>query len=458
MNGTHYGVFCAQCGFAHNMPSSQEHHVTEKPCRTCGVVKELAAFPRSNGSHDGHKHTCSTCAAQQKDEQRTQQQAAKEQHDKENALLRSHGYRWKKVVRRALDYEGWEEEWEEWALFHRDGHEVARAEALQAIAGLPAEASSETPTPEPAVLVFPLVLPPTILPPLKGTERQISWADDIRRRQLTHVRNALTALAEQVGALPDLRLRLAQLPHMDSAGWWIQHRDDAPDVLLKHVKRGSAAHDVNRPYVHTRGEAVVLARQLLDGPTLFLDTETTGLDADAALVDIALIRESGAVALDLLINPERPIPDDATAIHNITNAMVADEPVFATLWPMIWAHLQEVRYIAVYNASFDMPLIRRHASALHTRDKTMPIWSYRQADDVLRLYLAYCGSSNHIGLRDACAALGIKNQIAHRALSDARATLELVRHIASGVAPSLHLRGEALPDQSIDESSGEEFP
>jgi len=114
MGGILYGKYCAQCGFGHNTLSGQEHHLSEKSCTVCGVVKELTAFPRSNGSYDGHRHTCSACAAQQKDEQQKQRQDAKEDREKENALLRSHGYRWKKVVRRDIDEEGWEGEWEDW--------------------------------------------------------------------------------------------------------------------------------------------------------------------------------------------------------------------------------------------------------------------------------------------------------------------------------------------------------
>ncbi len=140
MNGTRYGAYCAQCGFAHNMPSSQEHHVIEKQCKVCEIVKELAAFPRSNGSHDGHKHICIMCAEQQKNKQQELREDAKEQHEKENALLRSRGYRWKKVVRRDIDEEGWEAQWEELVLISPDGHEVSKAEALRAIANNPAPA------------------------------------------------------------------------------------------------------------------------------------------------------------------------------------------------------------------------------------------------------------------------------------------------------------------------------
>jgi len=74
----------------------------------------------------------------------------------------------------------------------------------------------------------------------------------------------------------------------------------------------------------------------------------------------------------------------------------------------------------------------------------------------MRLYAAYCGSTtHHRGLRDARAAMGITNQIAHHALSDAKDTLEVVRHMASGVAPSLNRSAEPMPDLSGEQSFDE---
>ena len=49
---------------------------------------------------------------------------------------------------------------------------------------------------------------------------------------------------------------------------------------------------------------------LADPATIFLDTETTGLDAYAELVDIAVVDAAGRVLLDSLVRPRRPIPAD----------------------------------------------------------------------------------------------------------------------------------------------------
>lgn len=54
---------------------------------------------------------------------------------------------------------------------------------------------------------------------------------------------------------------------------------------------------------------------------IILDTETTGLDNTAEIVEISVINDQGEVLLDTLIKPTKPIPGDATAIHGITNEM-----------------------------------------------------------------------------------------------------------------------------------------
>jgi len=69
-------------------------------------------------------------------------------------------------------------------------------------------------------------------------------------------------------------------------------------------------------------------------PATVLDCETTGLDpARDRVVSLAALRFAGSartahVTLDMLVDPGVPIPPRSTAIHGITDAMVASAPVF----------------------------------------------------------------------------------------------------------------------------------
>lgn len=73
----------------------------------------------------------------------------------------------------------------------------------------------------------------------------------------------------------------------------------------------------------------VLARQEQQMEFVSYDTETTGLGSGARVVEIAAVKWRGGVEVARfasLVNPGCPIPAEATAIHGITDAMVADAP------------------------------------------------------------------------------------------------------------------------------------
>ena len=70
----------------------------------------------------------------------------------------------------------------------------------------------------------------------------------------------------------------------------------------------------------------------LDRPLAVFDLETTGIDpAEDRIVEIAVLRiepGGGRESRTRRINPERPIPPPATAIHGIRDEDVRDAPTF----------------------------------------------------------------------------------------------------------------------------------
>src|SRR5689334_4701841 len=107
-----------------------------------------------------------------------------------------------------------------------------------------------------------------------------------------------------------------------------------------------------------RQEAIQLAREKLARMPLYLDTETTGLDPTAEIVDIAVLDHDGTVLVDTLIRPAAPIPADATRVHGITNTMVAGAPRWKEAWPRVAAALKG-RLVAIYNMDYDRRLMRQ---------------------------------------------------------------------------------------------------
>jgi DNA polymerase III epsilon subunit family exonuclease len=93
------------------------------------------------------------------------------------------------------------------------------------------------------------------------------------------------------------------------------------------------------------------------------DTETTGLSPVAAqLVELSGVKfkASGEVVdtFSTLINPEQAIPPEVTAIHGITDEMVAGQPVWREAVPQFlnWLGGDDTVLLA-HNANFDVGFI-----------------------------------------------------------------------------------------------------
>lgn len=85
-----------------------------------------------------------------------------------------------------------------------------------------------------------------------------------------------------------------------------------------------------------------------------LDTETTGLDKRAEIASIAVIGSNGVVKLNTLVHPTRPIPQEATAIHGITNEMVKGALPFPS---ELLANMLADRDVVIYNAQYDVGML-----------------------------------------------------------------------------------------------------
>lgn len=89
---------------------------------------------------------------------------------------------------------------------------------------------------------------------------------------------------------------------------------------------------------------------------LYLDTETTGLSPrmGATIVEVAIVDDTGRALINSLVNPGKPIPWQATNVHGITNAMVANQPTLTQLMPQIDAVVKN-QQVVIYNSAFDVP-------------------------------------------------------------------------------------------------------
>lgn len=82
-----YNAWCPICNFRHNRPSGQTEHPREKACEACGHVKPLSAYPRSNGSWNGHQRACLQCTAARKTQEAAHKAEAKAIEEAKPLLL-----------------------------------------------------------------------------------------------------------------------------------------------------------------------------------------------------------------------------------------------------------------------------------------------------------------------------------------------------------------------------------
>ncbi len=99
----------------------------------------------------------------------------------------------------------------------------------------------------------------------------------------------------------------------------------------------------------------------LKNPIIFLDLETTGVDVSRdRIVEISLVKVMPGGDREVKtrrVNPEMPIPAEATAIHGITDDDVKDAPPFRALARSLASYMEGCD-LGGYNSNrFDIPML-----------------------------------------------------------------------------------------------------
>ncbi len=186
---------------------------------------------------------------------------------------------------------------------------------------------------------------------------------------------------------------------------------------------------IRRDRPDNSGPTLTAAQWLAQDP-LVLDTETTGLGPQDEIVQVAVVDAAGEVLINTLVRPTRPIPPDATRIHGIQDVHVLTAPTGAEVLAELEPILRD-RVVCVYNAPFDLRLLRQTADAWRVRF-IPPI-----AQCVMRLYAEFAGNWDDRhgdyrwhSLTAAASRCDLGPFRGHDALSDALMTLRLLKHMA----------------------------
>ncbi len=176
-----------------------------------------------------------------------------------------------------------------------------------------------------------------------------------------------------------------------------------------------------------------LGTPLHDVTFVVLDLETTGTSASgASITEIGAVKVRGGEVLgefQTLVCPDQPISAQITRLTGISNRMVESAPPVSAVLPSLWEFLTGSVLVA-HNASFDVSFLRAAARAMD-----LP-WLGLQVVDTLALARRAVTRDevpNH-KLSTLAAFFNAEVTPDHRALSDARATVDVLHALLGRLA------------------------
>lgn len=164
----------------------------------------------------------------------------------------------------------------------------------------------------------------------------------------------------------------------------------------------------------------------LPDPLVLIDLETTGANPVAdRITEIALLRIEGGELVERwqsLVNPERPIPGMIQRIIGITDAMVAQAPVFAELADRLRALLDGAVFVA-HNARFDYGFLSNEYGRLGQRFEAPVLCT-------VKLSRALYPEFHRHGLDALIERHGFVCEARHRAMGDAEVLQQFLAQVS----------------------------
>ena len=161
--------------------------------------------------------------------------------------------------------------------------------------------------------------------------------------------------------------------------------------------------------------------QDIDTTYCVLDLETTGFSfRTEKITEIGIMKIKNGEVLDefsCFVNPEKPIPQRVVEVTNITDDMVKDAETIEQIFPKMLDFIGDSVLVA-HNADFDIGFLKYNAKELgYTLDNTYL--------DTLRLSKELFPDFKKYKLGIIAENLGIKVEVAHRALDDVDTTVKV---------------------------------
>lgn len=189
---------------------------------------------------------------------------------------------------------------------------------------------------------------------------------------------------------------------------------DNPDMKVIYGVEAYLAPDKNPSVANIKGQPI-------DTTYCVLDLETTGFSPiTEKITEIGIMKLEGGKVIDkfcCFVNPEKNIPERVVEVTNITNDMVKDAETIDKVFPKIMDFI-EGSVLVAHNAEFDVGFLKHNAKVLgHDFDFTY-LDTLALAKELFPHYKTY-------KLGRIAKNLGIKVDVAHRALDDVDTTVSI---------------------------------
>lgn len=160
----------------------------------------------------------------------------------------------------------------------------------------------------------------------------------------------------------------------------------------------------------------------LQRPLVVIDLEATGPDPLIdRIVQIACVKvkpDGTRTEWQSLVNPKIPIPARSTEIHGITDEMVKGAPTFWDIARSVEAGIRGCDLGGFNIKRYDWPLLKTEFARVGIKFTTEPLLV-----DALKIFHHFAPRNLAVAVQTYC---GREHEAAHNALSDARATLDVL--------------------------------
>ena len=193
--------------------------------------------------------------------------------------------------------------------------------------------------------------------------------------------------------------------------------DDNPDIKVIYGVEAYLAPDNTKSIYNGKGQEV-------DTTYCVLDLETTGFSAtNDRITEIGIMKVKNKEVIDsfsCFVNPERHIPERVSEVTNITDDMVKDAETIEKIFPKVLEFLGDSKetVIVAHNANFDVGFLKQNAKRLGYEFDYTYLDTLSLAKDLFPNYKKY-------KLGKIAENLGIKVEVAHRALDDVDTTVKV---------------------------------